>query len=195
MDKTTPKAFAILFILSTIPSFYFIHQMFEHDYNTEEYIQNSHNSIKYFYLKNFIFYGASMILFKMNFRNPSSKYTLERLPPKFQYVPLILGFLGIMLPPSDSKHVVWPAFFTDIFTMAFEVQITNQGIIPFWFYSYRHFIRFFDMMIFVIVYQSLKKYRNRRETHPHEFVKEVGNEGVTEMSKVDVVPDMKSLLV
>ena len=76
MDKTTPKAFAILFILSTIPSFYFIHQMFENDYGSDEYIQNSQNSMKYFYLKNFIFYGASMVLFKMNFRNPSSKYTL-----------------------------------------------------------------------------------------------------------------------
>jgi hypothetical protein len=76
MDKTTPKAFAILFILSTIPSFYFIYQMLENDYNSEEYIQSSQNSMKYFYMKNFVFYGVSMVLFKMNFRNPSSKYTL-----------------------------------------------------------------------------------------------------------------------
>lgn len=162
MDKTTPKAFAILFILSTIPSFYFIHQMFQNDYNSEEYIQSSHNSVKYFYLKNFIFYGTSMILYKMNFRNPSSKFTLERLPVKLPYVALILGFLGIMLPPSDSKHIIWPALLTDIFTMAFQVQLTNQGILPFWFYSYRHYIRFFDLIIFVIVYQSLKKYKKRR---------------------------------
>ncbi len=162
MDKTTPKAFAFLFILSTIPSFYFVQQMFQHDYNTEEYMQNTHSSVKYFYLKNFIFYGTSMILYKMNFRNPSSKFTLERVSVKLQYIPLILGFLGIMFPPSDSKHIIWPAFMTDIFTMAFEVQLTNQGILPFWFYSYRHYIRFFDLIIMVIVYQSLKKYKNRR---------------------------------
>lgn len=60
-----------------------------------------------------------MILYKMNFRNPSSKFTLERLPVKLPYVALILGFLGIMLPPSDSKHIIWPALLTDIFTMAF----------------------------------------------------------------------------
>jgi hypothetical protein len=119
MDKTTPKAFALLFILSTVPSFYFIYQMMENDYNTEEYIQSTHNSVKYFYLKNFLFYGTSMILYKMKFRNPSSKFTLERVPVKFPYVALVLGFLGIMLPPSDSKHIVWPVLLTDIFTMAF----------------------------------------------------------------------------
>ncbi len=123
--------------------------------------------MKYFYLKNFIFYGASMMLYKMNFRNPSSKFTLERLPVKLTLVPLILGFIGIMLPPCDSKHIVWPALLTDVFTMAFEVQLTNQGILPFWFYSYRHYIRFFDLIILVIVYQSLKKYKKRRETHSH----------------------------
>ncbi len=82
-------------------------------------MQNAHNSMKYFYLKNFIFYGTAMILYKMKFRNPSSKYTVERLPVRFPYIGLALGFLGIMLPPCDSKHIVWPAFLTDIFTAAF----------------------------------------------------------------------------
>ncbi len=99
-----------------------------------------------------------------------------------------------MLPPSDSKHIVWPAFLTDVFTMTFEVQITNQGILPFWFYSYRHFIRFFDCMIFVVVYQSLKKYKKRRETHPHEFVKEVGKETQNEKKETNAIPDIKSLM-
>ncbi len=67
---------------------------------------------------------------------------------------------------------------------------------PFWFYSYRHFIRFFDWMIFVVVYQSLKKYKKRRETHPHEFVKEVGKENMTEKSEENnVIQDMKSLML
>jgi hypothetical protein len=72
-----------------------------------------------------------------------------------------------MLPPTDTKHVIWPALITDIFTMAFELQATNQGIIPVWFYSYRHFIRFFDILIFIMVYRSLKKYQDRQESHPH----------------------------
>jgi hypothetical protein len=54
----------------------------------------------------------------MNFRNPSSKFTLERRPVKYLLAPIILGFVGIMLPPADSKHIIWPAFVTDLFTGA-----------------------------------------------------------------------------
>ncbi len=43
-------------------------------------------------------------------------------------------------------------------------------------------------MIFVVVYQSLKKYKKRRETHPHEFVKEVAKETGTEKNGANAIP-------
>jgi len=73
----------------------------------------------------------------------------------------------MFLPPTDTKHIVWPAITTDLFTTVIELQITTCGATPFWFYSFRHFIRFLDYATFAIIYFSLKRYKNRRETHPH----------------------------
>ena len=95
----------------------------------------------------------------MNFRNPTKKYAYESKNIKFKYWPLVLGFVGMLLPPTDTKHIIWPALVTDVFTMIPELLITNCAATPFWFYSFRHFIRFFDYLCFGAIYFSLKNYK------------------------------------
>jgi len=65
--------------------------------------------------------------------------------------------IGLMLPETDNKHLVWPAILTQISTMVAEGVMTNKGMVPFWFYSHRHYIGLFYLIMFVINYNAMSR--------------------------------------
>ena len=116
------------------------------------------------------FYGCGVFLTKFNFHSPSSQYTLPKTPVKSAIIPLLLCFVGLMLPEMDSKHMVWPAVVTQIGTMMVEGIMVNKGMLPFWFYSHRHYIGLFYFIMFLISYKAMSRLAMRRKSHSHEFI-------------------------
>ena len=108
---------------------------------------------------------------RMGYRSASSKFTVEKVSlKKWKYLSLGISMAALMLPPSDNKYIVFGTFAGDFLCMMVEAQLANFGIFPFWFYSYRHYIRFFDWISLGINFIALKNLRNRIDSHGHEFV-------------------------
>ena len=82
----------------------------------------------------------------------------------------------MFLPPIDSKYAVLPAIMTDITTMAVEAQLANEGALPFWYYSFRHYIRFFDLIVLIMVFVAMKRMADRIKSHPYLFTTVIKNE-------------------
>lgn len=61
--------------------------------------------------------------------------------------------------------------------LVIEAQVANFGIYPFWLYSYRHFIRFFDWIIIISIFFAYGKLEKRVKSHPHEFTSTVSQDG------------------
>jgi hypothetical protein len=141
------------------------------DYNDPEFTNSSNRFYKYYYLYNLTFFGCSLCLSKFNFHSPSSLYTLPKTAVKSAVIPLVLSFIGLMLPETDNKHRVWPAVVTQITTMFVEGTMANKGMLPFWFYSHRHYIGLFYFVMFLITYKAMSRLDTRRSTHPHQFIK------------------------
>jgi hypothetical protein len=53
--------------------------------------------------------------------------------------------------------------------LVIEAQVANFGTYPFWLYSYRHFIRFFDWIIIFSTFFAYWRLEKRVKSHPHEF--------------------------
>ena len=128
------------------------------------------------------FFGCSLFLSKFNYHSPSSMFTLPKKNLKIAIIPLILSFIGLMLPMTDSKHLIWPAIVTQIGTMAVEGSMANRGMLPFWFYSYRHFIGLFYFILFTINFMAMHRLSKRRKSHPHEFIDIEKQEKVTKIN-------------
>lgn len=43
-------------------------------------------------------------------------------------------------------------------------------MLPFWFYSHRHYIGLFYFVMFIINYNAMSRLSKRRKSHAHEFV-------------------------
>ncbi len=168
--KSTPRSFSALFLLASVPAFYFINELIERDYNDPEFTNSSNRFYKYFFLYNLVFYGSSLCLNKFNYHCPSSLFTLPKTRMTSIMYPLVLSFIGLMLPETDSKHMVWPAIITQISTLVVEGTMANKGMLPFWFYSHRHYIGLFYFVMFVINYNAMSRLAKRRKSHAHEFV-------------------------
>lgn len=117
IGKSTPRSFSALFLMASIPAFYFINELIEKEYSDPEYAPNSNRFWKYYFLYNLIFYGCALCLNRFNFHSPSSQFTLPKTRMTTTLYPLLFSFLGLMLPATDSKHMVWPAIITQISTM------------------------------------------------------------------------------
>jgi hypothetical protein len=165
--KTTPRAFSVLFILASVPAFYFINEMLERDYNDPEFVSSSNRFYKYYYLYNLTFFACGIALSRFNFHNPSSKYTIPKTKVKSALLPFLLSFAGLMIPETDNKHLVWPAVATQLGSLVVEGVMVNKGILPFWFYSYRHYIGICYFIMFIINFTAVKRLEDRRLTHPH----------------------------
>ena len=96
--KTTPRSFSLLFLFATVPAFYFINELMEREYSDAEFAKSSTRFYKYYYLYNMVFFSCGMFLTKFNFHSPSSQYTLPKTPVKSAIIPLLLCFMGLMLP-------------------------------------------------------------------------------------------------
>ena len=76
--------------------------------------------------------------------------------------PLVFSFIGLMIPETDSKHMIWPALFTQITTTTVESIMANKGLLPFWFYSYRHYIGLAYIVIFITNFVAMRRLHKRR---------------------------------
>lgn len=63
------------------------------------------------------FFACGMALSRFNFHNPSSKYTIRKTNVTSAVLPFLLSFIGLMIPETDNKHLVWPALVTQIGTL------------------------------------------------------------------------------
>lgn len=170
MTKTSPRVFSIFMMLTTIPSFYFGYQMITAEYNSTEFSSSANAGLAYINLKNILFFSCLSMLHKFKFNSPSAKHTLPRLGMFGVWGPSALSLLALCLPSSDNKWIVLPTFLADISTLIVETQAANFGMYPFWLYSYRHYIRFFDWIIIGSTFFALRNLKKRVASHPHEFV-------------------------
>jgi hypothetical protein len=168
--KTTPRAFSVLFMLASVPAFYFINEMLEREYSDPEFVNSSNRFYKYYYLYNLTFFACGIALSRFNFHNPSSKFTIPKTKVKSAVIPFLLSVGGLIIPETDNKHLVWPAVLTQFSSLVVEGVMVNKGILPFWFYSYRHYIGLCYFIMFIINFTAIKRLEQRRTTHPHEFV-------------------------
>lgn len=116
------------------------------------------------------FFACGIALSRFNFHNPSSKFTIPKTKVKSAIIPFFLSFIGLMIPETDDKNLVWPAVVTQFSTLIVEGVMVNKGILPFWFYSYRHYIGIYYFIMFIINFTAIKRLEKRRTTHSHEFV-------------------------
>ena len=170
LSKTTPRAFSLLFILAAIPGLYFIDRMIECAYNDPLFVANHNRFYKYYYLYNIAFFACGLALTRFNFHSPSAQYTLVNKKMISALFPLVFSFIGLMIPETDSKHMIWPALFTQITTTTVESIMANKGLLPFWFYSYRHYIGLAYIVMFITNFVAMRRLHKRRQTHSAEFV-------------------------
>lgn len=120
-----------------------------------------------------MFYSCGLALTQLNFHSPSSKFTMPKTRLRSRYLPMVLSFLGLMIPHTDSKHLLWPAAVTLVTTLVVESIMGAQGTLPFWFYSFRHYIAFFYLVTFFMCFMAMHRLKKRRANSPHEFVDEL----------------------
>lgn len=144
-----------------------MNEMIERDYCDPEFVNSSNRFYKYYFLYNLTFFGCGIALSRFNFHNPSSKYTIPKTKVKSAIIPFLFSLIGMMIPETDDKHLVWPAIVTQISTMTVEGIMVNKGILPFWYYSYRHYIGLFYFVMFIINFTAMKRLENRRKSHAH----------------------------
>lgn len=108
-----------------------------------------------------------MMLQRLRFNSPTAKHTMPKLSMLGTFIPPVLSLLALALPSSDNKFIVFPTFVADLATLTVEAQAANFGFYPFWLYSYRHYIRFFDLVIIISTFFALRNMQNRVKTHPH----------------------------
>jgi hypothetical protein len=104
---------------------------------------------------------------KFKFNAPTAKHTLPRVGVLGTFISPILVLISLCLPPSDNKYSVFPTFMADASMLVVEAQVANYGIYPFWLYSYRHYIRFFDWLIIGATFFALHNLQKRVKTHSH----------------------------
>ena len=112
-------------------------------------------------MKNIMVYSCIFALTKLKYFSPTAKYTLPNRGLLGRVAPLAFSMIALLLPPSDSKYIVFPTFLADVGTLMLEAQMTNYGVYPFWMYSFRHYARFFDWITLGIVFFALHNYRKR----------------------------------
>lgn len=103
-----------------------------------------------------MFFSCIMMLQRLRFNSPTAKHTMPRLSLLGTFIPPVLSLIALALPSSDSKFIVFPTFVADLGTLVVEAQAANFGFYPFWLYSYRHYIRFFELAIIVATYFALR---------------------------------------
>jgi len=131
--------------------------MMERDYSDVEFVNSSNRFYRYYYLYNLTFFACGICLSRFNFHSPSSKFTIPKTNVSSAFLPLVLSFIGLMLPETDNKHLVWPALATQLGTLIVEGVMVNKGVLPFWFYSFRHYIGLCYFVMFVINFTAMNR--------------------------------------
>lgn len=121
----------------------------------------------YINMKNIVFYFCLSALNILKYKSPTAKHTVPRVGMVGLLLPPFLALTALCLPPSDNSYIVLPTLIADISMMVVEMQATNFGAYPFWLYSYRHFIRFFDWIILFGTFFALRNLQQRVKSHPH----------------------------
>lgn len=111
--------------------------------------------LMYINIKNTIFFFTLSALNYLKFKSPTAQHTIPRVGMVGTILPPIFLLISLCLPPSDNKFIVFPTLAADLSMVIVEAQAANFGAYPFWLYSYRHFIRFFDWIILFGTYRAL----------------------------------------
>jgi hypothetical protein len=167
MNKTSPKMFSMLMIATTLPTFYFGLNLLTEEYNSKQFSVSVSGGLSYINIKNLVFFACISMLQKFKFNSPTSKHTLPKVGLIGTMIPPILSLLSLCLPHSDSKWIVFPTLMADLSISFIEAQSASFGIYPFWLFSYRHYIRFFDWLIIIMTFMALWNLQKRVKTHPH----------------------------
>lgn len=156
MNKTSPKVFSIMMMLTTIPTFYFGYKMVTTQYKDNDFTVSANAGLSYINIKNAIFFGCLTALNRLRFSSPTAKNTLPKMGLFGALLPPLAALISLCLPTSDSKYIVFPTLISDILMLTVEVQASNYGTYPFWLYSYRHYARFFDWLIIISTFIALR---------------------------------------
>lgn len=110
LANSSPRSFGLLFILSTLPTFYFIKRLLETEYDDPRFYFYIDRTLKYFHLKNAMFIAATAVLTASKFINPASLYTLPKANPTKLLFPMAFTLVGLLIPSHiRSKWTVAPA--------------------------------------------------------------------------------------
>lgn len=110
LTNSSPRSFGLLFILSSLPSFYFVKKLLETEYEDEEFFSWVNRTLKYLHLKNAMFIAATAALSASKFINPASKFTLPKANATRLLLPIAFTIVGLLLPNHiHSRFVVMPA--------------------------------------------------------------------------------------
>ena len=69
----------------------------------------------------------------------------------------------------DSKLIVGNVL-GDTALFLLETKMTNEGVIPYWFYNLKYHVHMFDLVNLVILYFALHKLKNEMKAKPHNFI-------------------------
>lgn len=118
---------------------------------------------------NVISFASSLSLAHLGFNAPTTKNAamIFRVRRYYLTIPIILCCLGFMLPETDSKYMVITPCLTQLSVSFFEIVIMDQSRIPFWLYSFRHYVNLFYLTGLLICYFGVSNRAKRRLSHPH----------------------------
>lgn len=119
LTNSSPRSFGLLFILSSVPTFYFVKKMLETEYDSEDFKKYASKTLNYYYFKNGLFLSVAAVLSAAKFINPASKYTVPPANPAKFLIPIIATLIGLSLPPNlTGKYMVAPTIVTDVATLS-----------------------------------------------------------------------------
>lgn len=155
LANSSPRSFGLLFILSSVPSFYFIKKLLEAEYDDPMFYTWIDRNVKYFHVKNTLFISTTALLSASKFINPASKFVLPKANPSKLVLPLLFTLVGLLLPSHiHSRWIIAPAVGAEASILPVEAMLTNEGVLPFWYFNSRYYLHFFDLLTLVVCYRA-----------------------------------------
>lgn len=59
--------------------------------------------------------------------------------------------------------------FRDVSLMLIEGKLTNEGLLPYWYFNMRYQVHLMDILNLIILYYAMKRLRNQIDKKPKEF--------------------------
>jgi len=122
-------------------------------------------------LKNVFTFSIIFGLEAVRFLDRKAKRSIVK--PKSYFLkalmPIPFMFCSISMWDNINKYFVLGTLAQDVTLMLMETQLTNFGLIPFWFYNLRYIMHLCDVVFLALILFSLKNLRNDIEKRPHKY--------------------------